>query len=139
MRQVGGLPALAVALSDVEMTRSFAAMARSSCASGPVAATRPSGVPSTSSRAGGPRPRSTSSVPSSSRPALHRAWSCSAPALGATTWEGGPDGPAGDLHDMARLPLLLHPLHELALGIEVQRGHDPDRPRHLGQVVIIER
>ena len=57
--------------------------------------------------------------------------------LGATTWELGPDGPGGDLGEIARLPLVLHPLQALALGIAVQRGADPDRPRHLGQIVVL--
>ena len=59
-------------------------------------------------------------------------------AFGATTWVLGADGPGRDLGEMARLPLVLHPLQALALGIAVQRGEDPERPRHLGQVVVIE-
>jgi glucosamine--fructose-6-phosphate aminotransferase (isomerizing) len=58
-------------------------------------------------------------------------------ALGATTWILGPDGPAADLGEIAQLPLVLHPLQALALGIAVERGLDPDEPRHLGQVVVI--
>ena len=58
-------------------------------------------------------------------------------ALGATTWVLGPDGPAADLDEIARLPLLLHVLQALALGVAVRRGRDPEVPRHLGQVVVI--
>ena len=43
----------------------------------------------------------------------------------------------GGLHPVARLPLLLHPAHALALRIALARGRDPDAPRHLGQVVIL--
>ena len=72
-----------------------------------------------------------------------------AASLGATTWliardEDEARGTAGEvsligggLHPAARLPLLLHPAHALALGIAVARGRDPDAPRHLGQVVIL--
>jgi len=42
-----------------------------------------------------------------------------------------------DLHPTARLPLLLHPGHALALQLALTRGRDPDAPRHLGQVVIL--
>ena len=58
-------------------------------------------------------------------------------ALGATTWLLGPQGPAADLDEMARLPLILHALQALALGIAVRRGRDPEVPRHLAQVVVI--
>lgn len=44
----------------------------------------------------------------------------------------------GGLHPSARLPLLLHPAHALALSLALTRGCDPDAPRHLGQVVIID-
>ena len=44
---------------------------------------------------------------------------------------------AGGLHSSARLPLLLHPGHALALELALTRGCDPDAPRHLGQVVIL--
>jgi glutamine---fructose-6-phosphate transaminase (isomerizing) len=69
--------------------------------------------------------------------------------LGASTWliardEDEARGANGDisligggLHPFARLPLLLHPAHALALGLALTRGRDPDAPRHLGQVVII--
>jgi len=72
-----------------------------------------------------------------------------AAALGATTWliardEDEARGTAGDvsligggLHPAARLPLLLHPGHALALELALTRGCDPDAPRHLGQVVIL--
>ncbi len=60
-------------------------------------------------------------------------------ALGATTWALGPDGPAADLDEIARLPLVLHVLQALALGIAVRRGCDPEEPRHLGQVVVLDR
>jgi glutamine---fructose-6-phosphate transaminase (isomerizing) len=59
-------------------------------------------------------------------------------ALGATTWVLGPDGPGADLSDVARLPLVLHPLQALALGVAIRRGRDPEAPRHLGQVVVLE-
>jgi glucosamine--fructose-6-phosphate aminotransferase (isomerizing) len=59
-------------------------------------------------------------------------------ALGATTWALGPAGPGADLDEIARLPLVLHVLQALALGVAVRRGRDPDVPRHLGQVVVIE-
>jgi glucosamine--fructose-6-phosphate aminotransferase (isomerizing) len=58
-------------------------------------------------------------------------------ALGATTWALGPDGPGRDLGAIARLPLVLHVLQALALGIAVRRGLDPEKPRHLEQVVVI--
>jgi glucosamine--fructose-6-phosphate aminotransferase (isomerizing) len=60
-------------------------------------------------------------------------------AFGASTWALGPDGPGRALGGIARLPLVLHPLQALALGIAVQRGRDPEHPRHLGQVVVLER
>ena len=44
----------------------------------------------------------------------------------------------GGLHPSARLPLLLHPGHALALSLALTRGCDPDAPRHLGQVVTVE-
>jgi glucosamine--fructose-6-phosphate aminotransferase (isomerizing) len=74
-----------------------------------------------------------------------------AAALGATTWllardadeTSGAGGEVsrigGGLHPAARLPLLLHPAHALALGLALTRGCDPDAPRHLGQVVILDR
>jgi glucosamine--fructose-6-phosphate aminotransferase (isomerizing) len=58
-------------------------------------------------------------------------------ALGATIWELGPDGPGADLDGIARLPLVLHALQALALGVALQRGRDPEAPRHLSQVVIL--
>jgi glucosamine--fructose-6-phosphate aminotransferase (isomerizing) len=70
--------------------------------------------------------------------------------LGATTWliardEDEARGATGEvsligggLHPAARLPLLLHPGHALALGLALTRGRDPDAPRHLGQVVILD-
>ena len=45
----------------------------------------------------------------------------------------------GGLHPAARLPLLVHPAHALALSLALTRGCDPDAPRHLGQVVILDR
>jgi glucosamine--fructose-6-phosphate aminotransferase (isomerizing) len=69
--------------------------------------------------------------------------------LGATTWviarhemeAGGAAGEVslvgGGLHPLARLPLLAHPAHALALRLALTRGCDPDAPRHLGQVVIL--
>jgi glucosamine--fructose-6-phosphate aminotransferase (isomerizing) len=59
-------------------------------------------------------------------------------ALGATTWTLGPGGPGADLDEIARLPLVLHALQALALGIALRRGRDPEAPRHLSQVVVIE-
>lgn len=58
-------------------------------------------------------------------------------ALGATTWVLGPDGPGAELGESARLPLVLHVLQALALGVAVRRGRDPEVPRHLGQVVVL--
>jgi len=58
-------------------------------------------------------------------------------ALGATPFLLGPDGPGASLDPTARLPLCLHPLQALALGIAVRRGLDPEEPRHLEQVVVI--
>jgi glucosamine--fructose-6-phosphate aminotransferase (isomerizing) len=71
--------------------------------------------------------------------------------LGASTWllAGDPsetgDATAGDtdivgrgLEADARLPLLLTPGHALALSLALTRGRDPDAPRHLDQVVILE-
>jgi glucosamine--fructose-6-phosphate aminotransferase (isomerizing) len=55
-------------------------------------------------------------------------------ALGATIWM--PD-PGAELHPLIRLPLLMPPLQALAVGIAVRRGRDPDRPRHLAQVVVL--
>ena len=57
--------------------------------------------------------------------------------LGATTWVLGPDGPGAGLSEIARLPLVLHPLQALALGVALRRGRDPEAPRHLGQVVVL--
>lgn len=57
--------------------------------------------------------------------------------LGATTWRLGPEGPGADLGEVARLPLVLHALQALALGVAVRRGRDPEAPRHLGQVVVL--
>jgi glucosamine--fructose-6-phosphate aminotransferase (isomerizing) len=59
-------------------------------------------------------------------------------ALGATTWVLGPDGPGADLGEIARLPLVLYALQALALGVAVRRGLDPETPRHLEQVVVID-
>jgi glucosamine--fructose-6-phosphate aminotransferase (isomerizing) len=59
-------------------------------------------------------------------------------ALGATTWVLGPDGPGAELGPIARLPLALYALQGLAFGIAVVRGRDPESPRHLEQVVVIE-
>ena len=70
-----------------------------------------------------------------------------AAGLGARTWVLGRESgdPAdlsdevsligGDLHPSARLPLLLHPGHALALSLALARGRNPDVPRHLSQVV----
>jgi glutamine---fructose-6-phosphate transaminase (isomerizing) len=72
--------------------------------------------------------------------------------LGATTWlVAGSDSEAGGtsvaehvnvvghgLDPNARLPLLLTPGHALAVSLARTRGCDPDAPRHLDQVVILE-
>jgi glucosamine--fructose-6-phosphate aminotransferase (isomerizing) len=70
--------------------------------------------------------------------------------LGAETWLIGREadddrGLAGwislvgsGLHPWARLPLLVYPAHALALTLALARGRDPDAPRHLGQVVILD-
>jgi glutamine---fructose-6-phosphate transaminase (isomerizing) len=70
--------------------------------------------------------------------------------LGAATWllagdEAEARGASGDLSligggldPTARLPLLVHPAHALALSLALTRGRDPDAPRHLGQVVILD-
>ena len=69
--------------------------------------------------------------------------------LGAETWLIGARptttaaSPAislvgGGLHPWARLPLLVYPAHALALTLALARGRDPDAPRHLGQVVILD-
>jgi glutamine---fructose-6-phosphate transaminase (isomerizing) len=69
--------------------------------------------------------------------------------LGATTWLIARDADeargttgevsliGGGLDPVARLPLLVHPGHALALELALTRGTDPDAPRHLGQVVIL--
>jgi glucosamine--fructose-6-phosphate aminotransferase (isomerizing) len=69
--------------------------------------------------------------------------------LGAETWliardEDEARGATGEvsmigagLDPLARLPLLVHPAHALALSLALTRGRDPDAPRHLGQVVIL--
>lgn len=70
--------------------------------------------------------------------------------FGAETWLVGREaaddrGLAGwislvgsGLHPWARLPLLVYPVHALALTLALARGRDPDAPRHLGQVVILD-
>jgi glucosamine--fructose-6-phosphate aminotransferase (isomerizing) len=74
--------------------------------------------------------------------------------LGATTWilagERDAVGPTEDWRDgavdiigpelvpPARLPLMVTPGHALALRLALTRGRDPDAPRHLDQVVILE-
>ncbi len=70
--------------------------------------------------------------------------------LGAATWVLARDADeamgapgevsfiGGGLHPAARLPLLVHPAHALALALALTRGCDPDAPRHLGQVVILD-
>jgi fructoselysine-6-P-deglycase FrlB-like protein len=72
-----------------------------------------------------------------------------AAALGAATWLITSDaaesrGATGEvsvigagLDPVARLPLLVHPAHALALSLALTRGCDPDAPRHLGQVVLL--
>lgn len=71
-------------------------------------------------------------------------------AFGAETWLVGRDASdgaglagqvsviGGGLHPWARLPLLVYPAHALALSLALTRGRDPDAPRHLGQVVILD-
>ncbi len=73
-----------------------------------------------------------------------------AAAFGAETWvvareadeaRGAPGEVSligGGLHPTARLPLLVHPAHALALSLALTRGCDPDAPRHLDQVVILD-
>jgi len=76
-------------------------------------------------------------------------------ALGSAAWVLGGDLPAGRwqddsgngmgplhrtdlgaaLHPAARLLTLMPPLQAFAVGVAVARGCDPDRPRHLSQVV----
>jgi glucosamine--fructose-6-phosphate aminotransferase (isomerizing) len=72
--------------------------------------------------------------------------------LGATTWLlAGSDSETGSLDGVdhlsvvgrgldpiARLPLMLTPGHALAVSLARTRGRDPDAPRHLDQVVILE-
>ena len=72
-----------------------------------------------------------------------------AAALGAETWviardaheaQGAPGAVSligAGLQPSARLPLLVHPAHALAIALALTRGCDPDAPRHLGQVVTI--
>ncbi|MFL5778197.1 MAG: SIS domain-containing protein [Chloroflexota bacterium] len=70
-------------------------------------------------------------------------------ALGATTWvltetpeAGGHAGAVSavgtGLAAAAALPLLAHPAHALAFTLALTRDRDPDAPRHLDQVVIID-
>lgn len=73
-----------------------------------------------------------------------------AAALGADTWLIGREtgdvvGASGatsvigqGLHPSARSPLLVYPAHALALTLARTRGRDPDAPRHLDQVVILD-
>lgn len=61
-----------------------------------------------------------------------------AAGLGAATWVLGSDGPGAGIGETARLPLVLYVLQALALGLAVARGKDPEEPRHLDQVVVIE-
>lgn len=61
-----------------------------------------------------------------------------ASALGATTWALDPETLGGTLDPIARLPLLMPPLQALAIGHAFARGVDPDRPRHLSQVVHLD-
>jgi glucosamine--fructose-6-phosphate aminotransferase (isomerizing) len=58
-------------------------------------------------------------------------------ALGSTPFVLGPEGPGAALDPTARLLLAMYVLQALALGIAVQRGLDPETPRHLEQVVVI--
>ena len=58
-----------------------------------------------------------------------------AASLGATVWMLDPETVGGGIDPIARLPLLLPPLQALAIGHALARGLDPDRPRHLSQVV----
>jgi glucosamine--fructose-6-phosphate aminotransferase (isomerizing) len=61
-----------------------------------------------------------------------------ATGLGATTWQPDPGGVAAELGPIARLMVMLHPLQAFAFGLALRRGLDPDRPRHLNQIVIID-
>jgi glucosamine--fructose-6-phosphate aminotransferase (isomerizing) len=58
--------------------------------------------------------------------------------LGATIWRPEPTGVAPELGPIARLMAVLHPLQALAFGLALRRGLDPDRPRHLNQVVMLD-
>jgi glucosamine--fructose-6-phosphate aminotransferase (isomerizing) len=58
--------------------------------------------------------------------------------LGSTTWRPEPGGVAAALGPVARLLVRLHPLQALAFGLALRRGLDPDRPRHLNQVVVLD-
>jgi glucosamine--fructose-6-phosphate aminotransferase (isomerizing) len=58
--------------------------------------------------------------------------------LGATIWQPALGGGLASLDPIASLPLLLHPLQALAFGLAIRRGCDPDRPRHLSQVVVLD-
>jgi len=73
-----------------------------------------------------------------------------AAALGADTWLIGREADdvarapgaislvGRGLHPSARLPLLVYPAQALALTLALTRGRDPDAPRHLGQVVVLD-
>ena len=61
-----------------------------------------------------------------------------AAALGAATWALGPGDPGAGLGPIARLPLQLVPLQALALALALRRGRDPEAPRHLAQVVVLD-
>jgi len=61
-----------------------------------------------------------------------------AAAHGATTWALGPGDPGAGLGPIARLPLQLVPLQALALALALRRGTDPEAPRHLAQVVVLD-
>ena len=61
------------------------------------------------------------------------------------TVQSAPGTPPGDLtvssigvglHHAARLPLLMPALQAFAVGLALSRNCDPDRPRHLSQVVV---
>jgi glucosamine--fructose-6-phosphate aminotransferase (isomerizing) len=58
--------------------------------------------------------------------------------LGATTWSPDPGGVGAQLGPIARLTLMLYPLQALAFGLALRHGLDPDRPRHLNQVVVLD-
>lgn len=68
---------------------------------------------------------------------------------GATVWviTGSPSSSQGELvdvvgpsvHPIARLPLILPAVHAFSIGHSLVAGADPDTPRHLSQVVVLDQ